>query len=130
TNRPPLASFTVNPTKGDTSTVFAFDGSKSRDPDGTVKAWAWDFQDGSHREFGAKVEHQFKTAGTFKVGLTVTDNKGVNGNLAGSVKVDKSTAIVCTQKPPFKRIGIFGTVTGFDGDKILFKTDTHETCAT
>ena len=57
---------------GDT---VAFDGSASRDLDGKIKLYHWDFGDGATLE-GDKVEHVFDKPGTYKVTLTVTDDQG------------------------------------------------------
>ena len=57
---------------GDT---VAFDGSASRDLDGKIKLYHWDFGDGTTLD-GDKVEHVFDKPGTYKVTLTVTDDQG------------------------------------------------------
>ena len=73
-NRPPHAE--AGPDQmvcpGDT---VAFDGSASRDLDGKIKLYRWDFGDGTALE-GDKVEHVFDKPGTYKVTLTVTDDQG------------------------------------------------------
>ena len=73
-NRPPHAE--AGPDQlvcpGDT---VAFDGSASRDLDGKIKLYRWDFGDGTTLE-GDKVEHVFDKPGTYKVTLTVTDDQG------------------------------------------------------
>ncbi|MDP2343077.1 MAG: PKD domain-containing protein [Deltaproteobacteria bacterium] len=56
----------------------AFDGSTSSDADGTIAAFAWDFDDGTTGT-GPTFEHAFAAAGTFTVTLTVTDDKGATG---------------------------------------------------
>ncbi len=48
----------------------AFDGSASRDSDGVVNRFSWDFGDGS-RGNGPKPSHRFVRAGTYQVVLTV-----------------------------------------------------------
>ena len=57
----------------DTESVF--DGSNSKDPDGDVLTYTWDFGDGSRAD-GAKVTHSYAKRGTYTVKLTVNDNTG------------------------------------------------------
>jgi len=70
-NQPPTAAFTTS-TSGLGVTV---DGSASTDPDGTVASYAWTFGDGQTGT-GATASHSYAAAGTYTVGLTVTDNSG------------------------------------------------------
>lgn len=64
----------VNITSGET---VIFNASKSRDPDGTIETFQWNFGDGKYGE-GPVVNHTFvnngKSVMTFNVVLTVTDN--------------------------------------------------------
>ena len=129
-NKPPIANFKVDPGKGDTNTVWHFDASKSRDPDGRITSYDWEFNDGSHRLHGKEVDHKFTKVGKFTVGLTVTDNKGLEANETLKVNVEKVTEVVCQRKLPYKRIGIFGTVLAVDGFTYTFKTDTNQNCGT
>lgn len=129
-NKPPLPNFNVTPGKGDTNTVWHFDATKSRDPDGHIASYDWQFNDGSHIAHGKEVDHKFAKVGKFTVGLTVTDNKGLEANETAKVNVEKVTEVVCQRKLPYKRIGIFGTVLAADKDVYVFKTDTNQTCGT
>jgi len=47
----------------------------SYDPDGNIISYAWDFKDGSMGR-GETLNHTFSSMGSYKVELTVTDNKG------------------------------------------------------
>ena len=53
----------------------AFDASGSRDQDGAIAAWRWDFDDGVTLE-GPQVERTFAEPGTYRATLTVTDDSG------------------------------------------------------
>ncbi len=66
--------------------TFTFDGSDSSDPDGSIVAYTWDFDDGS-REVIPAVVHTFGSAGTFRVRLTVTDNTGVTASTGVLIQV-------------------------------------------
>jgi PKD repeat protein len=70
-NQPPTAAFTTA-TSGLGVTV---NGSASSDPDGTVAGYAWTFGDGQTGT-GATASHTYAAAGTYSIGLTVTDNSG------------------------------------------------------
>ena len=57
--------------------AVAFDGSGSKDPDGDVLAYHWDFGDGSTGE-GARVSHTYERGGRYTAALTVDDGAGTN----------------------------------------------------
>jgi len=76
-NNPPTARFTVSPTYGNSPLTVQFNASSSRDADGSIKLYGWDFGDGSTGS-GKILSHTFTAAATsnFTVRLTVTDNGG------------------------------------------------------
>ncbi|MEY2848657.1 MAG: hypothetical protein RI885_1322 [Actinomycetota bacterium] len=70
-NVAPAAEFSV-----EVSNLSAvFDGSASRDPDGLVTAYSWDFGDGASAS-GSTTTHAYAAAGSYTARLTVTDNAG------------------------------------------------------
>jgi PKD repeat protein len=69
--------------------VLAFDASASRDPDGAITAWRWDFGDGANAE-GATASHAYAAPGTYVVKLTAIDDAGS----ACSSTTDTATVIV------------------------------------
>ena len=73
-NRPPIADFTFSPEKPDITTVINFYDS-SRDKDGTIVSWEWDFGDGTSST-EKNPTHQYSDKGKYKVTLRVTDNDG------------------------------------------------------
>jgi PKD repeat protein len=81
-NEPPTASFT-SPC---TALACSFDASASRDADGTIGSYAWAFGDGASAT-GLTAPHTYTAAGTYTVGLTVTDNAGATGTTTRSVMV-------------------------------------------
>ena len=101
-NLVPEASFT--------STVdglaASVDGSASKDADGTVASYAWDFDDGGTAAT-AKATHTYAAAGTYNVTLTVTDNKGAKDTVSHSVTVATAPVENILAKDTFAR-----TVTG------------------
>ncbi|TLZ83804.1 MAG: PKD domain-containing protein, partial [Methanobacteriota archaeon] len=78
---PPIASFTANPNPAVVGASVTFDASASRDPDGNVVAYAWDFGD-STTGSGAITTHPYTIPGTFNVTLNVTDNDSLNGTVS------------------------------------------------
>ena len=73
-NVAPTASFTFSCT--DLTCTFA-DG--STDADGTIEAYDWDFGDGQ-TSTEQSPEHSYAAAGTYVVGLTITDSRDSTGN--------------------------------------------------
>lgn len=73
-NHPPLAEFAFTPASGFPPLDVEFDASASRDPDGLIDAYQWDFGDGAAAE-GRVVHHAFNTKGSYKVRLTVRDDR-------------------------------------------------------
>jgi PKD repeat protein len=81
-NSPPVASFTFSCSQ----LTCYFDGSASRDSDGTVTSYAWKFGDGATGS-GVTTTHTYAAAGTYVVTLTVTDNGGATGTQSNNVTV-------------------------------------------
>ena len=81
-NVPPTAAFTAT-TDLLTATL---DAAGSRDPDGTLASYAWDFGDGGTGT-GATAAHTYRAGGTYQVTLTVTDDDGAKASTTRSVTV-------------------------------------------
>jgi PKD repeat protein len=60
-----------------------FDASASRDPDGGIVAYEWDFGDGNKGN-GVLARHRYRAPGTYKVKLTVRDDAGLANSTATS----------------------------------------------
>ena len=78
TNAAPSAN-PGGPYSGRPGTAISFNGSGSRDPDGSIASYRWDWGDGTSAGSGATPSHTYASSGTFTVRLTVTDNAGATG---------------------------------------------------
>jgi hypothetical protein len=83
----PVADFTFSPAEPVRNTGVTFDASASYDPDGSIVNYTWNFGEGyvvgnsnisTYAGHGMIVKYAYTHVGTFKVTLTVTDNKGLN----------------------------------------------------
>ncbi len=91
-NLPPTASFTTSPTFVKKGEPISFDASSSKDPDGSVAKYEWDFDgNGTYETSGGSnpvISHSYATPGTYTVGLRVTDNGGKTATTTRSVSVN------------------------------------------
>ncbi|MCB1686366.1 MAG: S8 family serine peptidase, partial [Pseudomonadales bacterium] len=85
-NQPPVAVFSLSAGSGFAPLSVQFDASSSRDPDGTITGYSWDFGDGSIPASGVSTTHLFADPGTYSVGLTVTDNEGRTATAFSTVR--------------------------------------------
>jgi PKD repeat protein len=92
--RYPKPSFTYSPTYPSAGQAVLFDASKSRDPDGKVIRYEWNFGDGwvvTTNE--TKITHAFAQARTYNVTLKVVDNDGLTASAWNLVEVSTYTAV-------------------------------------
>ncbi|MBB5935054.1 PKD domain-containing protein [Streptomyces zagrosensis] len=71
------------------NTTCRFDASASKDSDGSISSYAWEFGDGKTGE-GDKLSHTYDKNGAYQVKLTVTDNSGKTGTVTKKVSAGKS----------------------------------------
>ena len=79
-NAPPTALVKSLQT-GAAGEKLVFDGSTSKDADGTITAFQWDLGDGSFKS-GAKITHKYIKAGRYQARLIVKDNSGTSSDTA------------------------------------------------
>jgi len=77
-NQPPTAEAGASVT-GQVGTAVSFDGSASRDKDGTLAQYDWNFGDGKFGS-GQTPSNTYAVAGTYNVTLTVTDDGGLSSS--------------------------------------------------
>jgi PKD repeat protein len=85
-NQPPTADFSW----ACTFLACAFDDA-SADPDGSIAEWSWEFGDGGASS-QSDPAHDFPSAGTYAVTLTVTDDDGETASVTRSVAVEAPPA--------------------------------------
>jgi PKD repeat protein len=83
-NSPPTASFTVTCDR----LTCSVNAAGSRDLDGSIVSYGWDFGDGTTGA-GITTTHVYRFQGTYAVRLIVTDNRGATGAQAQSVTVSR-----------------------------------------
>jgi parallel beta-helix repeat protein len=88
-NQPPTASLTVTPSSGTAPLNVTADASGSRDPDGTIVSYRFDFGDGTvvGPQPGSSATHTYAAAGSYTVQATVTDNGGATASATATVTV-------------------------------------------
>jgi PKD repeat protein len=96
-NKAPKAKFTIDPPAGSLQTTFTYDGSNAED-DKKITSWSWEFGDGATTN-GRKVTHKYKTLGTYKVKLTVTDAEGASSHNQRDLEIKKNS-------PPIPRFNV------------------------
>jgi len=83
-NTLPVAEIEAEPTQGLAPLTVEFDGTGSYDPDGVIRRYEWDFDDGDEGT-GSRIDHTYAVGGTYEATLTVTDKRG--GRTAASVEI-------------------------------------------
>ncbi len=84
TQLPPVAVANATPATGQAPLSVQLSSALSSDPDGQIVGWSWTFGDGTSST-AANPVHTFTAAGTYSVGLTVTDNTGLTGSASVTV---------------------------------------------
>jgi PKD repeat protein len=92
-NKPPVAALSLSSGSILVGGSISASAAASSDPDGTIASTVISFGDGSSAS-AVSASHQYKTAGTYTVKATVTDNMGASSTASATVVV----------KPPFVTI--------------------------
>jgi PKD repeat protein len=87
-NQKPSANFTVF---AQASTVN-LDATTSKDADGSISGYAWNFGDNTSTAMGVTVSHVYASPGIYTVTLVVTDNQGEIGEKSSTVTVAAITS--------------------------------------
>jgi bacillopeptidase F (M6 metalloprotease family)/subtilisin family serine protease len=84
-NKSPVAVITA-PDNAKKKKHIDFNATASRDQDGTIVSYAWQFSDGG-KASGIAVTHRFEAAGQYLVKLTVTDNQGAQNTTEHTITI-------------------------------------------
>jgi PKD repeat protein len=74
------------PYRGLTGQAVAFDGRRSRDPDGAITTYTWSFGDGATAT-GPTPRHAYAASGSYTTNLTVQDDRGASATATATVTV-------------------------------------------
>lgn len=87
--KPPIARFSTTSREGFVvGAELVFNASESRDPDGSIVKYVWDFGDGTTLETeNPVVTHVYDAPGTYTVVLTVVDDDGLESRLEVEVTI-------------------------------------------
>jgi len=97
-NNPPVADFQYSPKNPRVGDMILFNASFSKDVDGKIAAYYWDFNDESFSKMKTcKVEVEEK--GNFSVNLTVTDDKGAKRFKSEVIKINEPPRAQFTFSP-------------------------------
>ncbi len=98
TNPNLTAAFIVTPASPQAFSTASFNASSTTNGGvacSTACAYSWTFGDGTTGT-GMTTTHEFRTVGTYQVGLTVTDSRGAQATTTQSVTVSASTPPIAT----------------------------------
>ena len=96
-NEPPVAE--AGEDQLVTSSEVHFDGTGSRDPDGAIASYQWDFGDGASGT-GAMPVHVYQKPGEYLVRLTVADDSGtIRSSASDSLRVTVNAAPIADAGP-------------------------------
>jgi PKD repeat protein len=87
TNTLPLALFTYKPDPAIVNEPVVFDGTGSRDPDGKILTYQWDFGDDTAPSGEARPSHTYPSTGLYRVTLKVMDDNQQFGQASDDVNV-------------------------------------------
>ena len=93
---PPNAAFTVNPQTPEQPLVvgepITFNATISKDPDGTIVTYVWDFGDEtSSKEEVPTITHSYTVAGEYTVELKVVDDHGIGSSNTKNLNVSAAS---------------------------------------
>jgi len=115
TNTQPPVANAGGPYTGTVNVAISFNGAASRDPDGSVVSYLWNFGDGTTAS-GVTAVHAYTAAGSYTVRLTVTDNDGLTNSSSTTAQVSDGTGLqppVANPAGPYQ--GTTASPVAFDG---------------
>jgi YVTN family beta-propeller protein len=90
----PTATFSVQTPRARPGVPVSLDASASKDPDGSIAAFSWNFGDGQSANLTTPTaRHTYAKAGSYQASLTPTDNEGCSGSLIFTGQTDSCTGL-------------------------------------
>ena len=90
----PTASFVISANPVNQGVAAEFNGLASKDPDGSITTYSWNFGDGSGAGSGATPSHTYAAPGTYTVTLVVTDSGEQSATTSHSLTVNGIPTVV------------------------------------
>lgn len=93
TNRRPEPSFTYVPRDPNPGDEITFDASGSHDPDGSIEAYRWDFDDDEEFESNGETISRTFEEGDYSVRLEVVDSEGARATTESRITISSVTTV-------------------------------------
>lgn len=98
-NVEPIAKIDA-PNQAGRGDLIPFDGTMSKDNDGIISGYRWEFGDGTATSSLARAFHTYADVGSYTVKLTVTDNRGATDTATHALSI----LALAQNQPPVARI--------------------------
>ena len=105
-DQPPVAVLAISRVRVNPDELVTFDASASTDRDGSIASYSWDFGDGMGDQ-GVSVVHAYTAPGTYRITLTVTDNRGASNDAVGYINVNAPPAASFNATPTSAYPGVY-----------------------
>ncbi|MCX6087759.1 MAG: stalk domain-containing protein [Caldiserica bacterium] len=92
TNAPSKADFSYTPSSPLINETINFDAALSKDSDGEIASYLWDFGDG-YTSYESKASHKYEKVGRYSIKLTVTDNIGDLNSITKTIEVKEKVIV-------------------------------------
>jgi len=124
---PPIALFTFLATSEYAGDPISFDASASRDTDGDVTSYKWDFDDGTPivAEADPITTHVYASAGTYFVTLTVIDNQSLTDIATDTVTVSAKHDVAVVNVTPSSNRVTMGELVSINVTVVNLGTETE-----
>jgi len=114
-NQRPIAKINA-PDSGYAGVPITLSATDSRDPDGYISLYIWNFGDGTSSA-GKVVNHTYMKNGTFKISLTVYDNAGGKDTVSRSITIENHT-----EKPSVVNVNeLFSKTSDYIGRRVIVR---------
>lgn len=112
----------VKSVSGETPLPVQFEGSRSKDPDGEVAGYHWDFGDGATSS-EANPAHTYQTFGEYAAVLTVTDQEGAEASDKVLVNVSLKPEDIGDYIETSAEVPAYSLISGFTltGQSVLYR---------